>query len=351
MTGIGRSATLALALLASATAHAATLRLRDGGQVVVVRNSASMYDLGPASSSASSADQGFRYTVSDRFGRTWGGFVPGTSGPGMGDPTLAQDPMTGAVLLIVPRPDGEAVHLQLASWTGQTWTDFQAITHGDGLDGAPVISFRSAGDALLAWSHQSSMGDSSVLLLDADLSPAGVERTFTYASVSSPERLLEPVTGPTGLADGVAGLMPSTDGVAAYLFLGSGQVGAMALMRLDLSAIYEGGGANTPPVPVTFAQIASSHSAEGPVGTHSGGPSGQLINPWRMLMGDSVVYYWTAGSSVEMVMFRGGTHGALQSLTRPASDDLIPAQVYQAAMRMLAVRRPNMPSRTSTSRR
>jgi hypothetical protein len=120
----------------------------------------------------------------------------------------------------------------------------------------------------------------------------------------------------------------------AYLFLADPEREQVGVVRLDLQALYQGGGFNAPPVPVSLitATPQSAGSPE-PVGSRADEP-GSLIEPWRLaLTANAVALYWVEKDRLALVLFRDGAGGRLVSVPLPIDAARVHAAAYNAALR------------------
>ena len=314
---------LLLSAAAVAPADAATLKLRDGGQVTVEAPRSSTGSLLP-----------LRYTFAEASGRTWTGDVPDGAGVAPADVALSQNPMTGDVILVFAAPpfsgQGSGHDLLITGWTGQQWTTPEILSAGSGDDVRPMLAFRPTGDALVAWTDTT---DGSVLLRHFDYAPSADVSSYAFVRIGT----LAAALGP----ERTMGRMPTlfriagSDLLAAYLLVADAGGAPLGIIKITLDSIVDPGGFGAAPVPVSFirsvAQSAPT-SGGGPIAGRMGdGAVGEIFEAWRLVMGGGSAWYWAEATQAELMAFRGGEAARLVTFALPSSEVLLHVDAFRIA--------------------
>lgn len=291
---------LALACLVAAPSFAGSAHLEtaDGLSVEVrqVRSSPGRW-METLASWAPTVSNGLAYRVSEPDGTDWTGFVPGPSTvSAVLEPTLAADPVTGEILLVVAVAGlrGADGALQFSSWTGQSFTPlepFRTVLEDELRGHAPMLGFRSQGDAVLAW-RESVAGGHSLRFRHLDLGAGGESESHAYYDLGN---VWSHVPGGRLGHDGDTlrtWLIPDTHESEAWIVLDDAEGGGSAVLAIELEGIDSGtGGMGVAPVPVTFASDVTHGEGESASRDRPASP-GRVIESHRIIAGEREAIYW-----------------------------------------------------------
>lgn len=349
----------ALALLAASAlfatgmasaSSAASLKLSDGATLFV---SAPGLQLG-GSNQARAPSESLRYSIAAPGGRTWTGSVPGSEGASSREVALAQNPVTGEIVMAFARPGRGGRDIVATGWTGQSWTEPREVAGGADDDRSPLLAFRPSGDALLAWTREGLMG-ASVLLRHFDASSGPELSTYSFVDVGSLQVLAGDMGATSGSAPVLLNVVGGVESLSAYLLVGTSERAPLSVVRVGLDAIFDPGGFGAAPVPVSFIRSAAQSASGGGLTGRAGESQavGEILSPWRLVLGMGEAWYWVDSGRVQLATFAGGVTGRLMAFDDPGSDALLHVEAYRLVRAEFGsvLRRAGTPAGLETDRR
>lgn len=337
--------TLGVALVASAAAAAETVTLRtpEGLEVTVATVQSFGASLGGRLAGSSPLASGLAYQVADDRGRIHRGIVPGTEQL-RGDlhPVLRRHPVSGEVLLLFVAPHASSpdapTELAFTSWTGQAWLDWRPLSHADAHEGAPALTFRASGDAVLAWCRRET-GQDRLLLRHLELHAAGETHVHAFVDLGAPDAYLGPPSSEDAGDPRVSVVPDPVDG-KVFIVLDDPAGERLSVLAVEIGILDGGDGIGASPVPVTLrAGDRPDGRPDGEEPTLDGGPAGgDVLEPVRLVLPEGEAVYWVEPAKVRAIVLDEPGHERIVDVTRPFVAEEIPFAIARAVRRELLSR-------------
>lgn len=278
-----------LAVADTASAGSTVLRTTDGGalEARIINDSkgmgvASPWDMGDT----------LHFTYVEGDGTMHAGKLAVGSGIlGAVAPSLAQDPVTGDIVLAHHGDGG----LCLRDWLGQEFGPARPQLHVSPTPGTSLgMAVDSRSNRLMAWYR--SLPEAGVVLQRGELGldGAGSSQDGFHVDLGTLAEAMRPMASPMQRPSGVAHVVLDVND-EAYLLLHDAESGRLGLVKLFLDVL-DDRGAHWIPVPVTLAPVG------GPTTTHGTGGSdtmpsensvpGYVLEPYQLSLGDWHAVYW-----------------------------------------------------------
>ena len=225
------------------------------------------------------------------------------------------------------RPGHGGHDIVASAWTGQSWTEPREVAGGADDDRSPLLAFRPSGDALLAWTREGLFG-ASVLLRHFDIGPE--LSTYSFVDAGSLPLLAGDLGATSGSAPVLLNVVGGVESLSAYLLVGTSERTPMSVVRVGLDAIFDPGGFGAAPVPVSFIRSAAQSASGGGLTGRACEPQavGEILSPWRLVLGKGEAWYWVDAGRVQLVTFSGGVAGQFVAFDDPGSEALLHVEAY-----------------------